>query len=498
MNAKNLIKKFKDLGEQWADGEMTIEQWERNGKKFNLTPKQTEFLNSKDRYCLFSGGFGCGKTLTLITKALLMCVMFPDNRVLLGRKTISDIERALLPDFFELVPHKWYRYKVKEGTINFFNGSQIILFGLDSLQDGSMADIKKAQQKLKSLNLGGYFIDQLEEVEYDAWEVLNSRLRRTNVPFRQGNMTCNPANFWAYQYFKLKQNRVEGEWLAAAPDKTKGRKLIEGSMVDNKANLPADYLEDQLNHDEAYVNRYVYGIWSPDYLIDAVVFAKEHIKKQEIIKREVLFSEEGVDFFEEPKHGVEYQMGVDSSEGSVDYSSISIINTLTGDKAAAFHQKIPIPGLIQKVRYLYFRFNRCRIVPESNAAGMALLQGIRDLNVFIRKVMDDHEGAETEKLGWKTSHATKQMLISNFQNLLRKNFVRINDTATIDEMKTFIWSDAAKQQGAGAQRGFHDDNLMATMLSYWEITPKEKNDFIADEIERRYAQTRINKFKQFI
>jgi hypothetical protein len=151
-------------------------------------PVQADFISDMTSdFCLNSGGFGSGKSLALYIKLILMCKCFPNNKVLLGRKTMSDIERAILPELFELMPSSWYTYEVKKGLITFSNNSQIILFGLDAMQSGGIADIKKAQQKLKSLNLGAYFIDQLEEVEYEVIEVLNSRLRRNDVPVRQGN-----------------------------------------------------------------------------------------------------------------------------------------------------------------------------------------------------------------------------------------------------------------------------------------------------------------------
>src|SRR3990167_4407534 len=206
-------------------GGKKLYELELNGKVFNLNPIQAEFISDfKSKYCLNAGGFGSGKSTGLYIKLLLHLLFFPGNRVLLGRKTLSDIDRATLPELFELMPVEWYHHRVKDCVINLFNGSQIILFGLDAMQSGSVADIKKAQQKLKSLNLGAYFIDQLEEVEWEVIKVLNSRLRRIGTNSRQGNATCNPANFWAYD--KYVANPVEGY------------RLFQSSMYDNRENLP--------------------------------------------------------------------------------------------------------------------------------------------------------------------------------------------------------------------------------------------------------------------
>jgi hypothetical protein len=453
MNLNQFQKEMSELGKQWAKGKK-IQTYDLGEKKITFLPNQAKFINSKKRFVLSVGGYGSGKSLTLAVKMILMCLCYPNNTVLLGRKHLSDLDLTVLPDLFDLMYSKWYTHRVKDGIIKFFNGSKIVLFGLDALQEGSLADIKKAQQKIKGLNLGAYFIDQLEEVERDVFFSLNSRLRRKDVPWRQGNMTCNPANFWAYDFFKANP----------APN----TEVVESSMVDNKANLPADYIEDQLNHDENYVKRFVYGEWTPEIMTEKAVFAQEYIKR--FVPRVPVAVEEGCEIYEEPKVGVKYQIGVDPSEGSVDPSSISVVAD-NGTKVAKYNGKIPISALGEKVKFLYYKYNKPLIIPEANASGQALLLQIRDLRVFERKVYDEKFDKDTSKLGWKTSYQSKQALISNFQELLRADFPKIYDQKTINEFMTFVWSDSAQQKGAGAQRNFHDDDVMSTLLAYWQLNP---------------------------
>lgn len=448
------VKLGKDLLEGKKISEITLK-----GKLYKLNPIQSEFVSDlKSDYCLNAGGYGSGKSLALYIKLVLFVKCFPGNRVLLGRKTLSDIDRAVLPELFELIPPTWYEHRVKDGLINFSNGSQIILFGLDAMQSGGIADIKKAQQKLKSLNLGAYFIDQLEEVEYEVFEVLNSRLRRAEVPMRQGNMDCNPANFWAYDYF------------VANP--RPGHKLYQSSMYDNRDNLPEDYLRKQEAMGEEYVRRFVKGEWTTDVLLKGTVFAKEHIRALEVLVRQPSANEEGCEIFEQPIRGMEYRMGVDPSEGVTDPSSISVVS-FNGTKVAKFNGKVPIIGLADRVKFLYYKYQKPLIIPESNASGAALLREIRDLRVYKRKQLDYKHDIETEKLGFRMTYDSKQQLIIHFQSLLRDRKVKIYDKKTIEEMKSFMWSNEASQQGAGAARGFHDDDIISTLLAYWEFSPRK-------------------------
>lgn len=430
-------------------------------------PVQSDFIcDFTSDFCLNSGGFGSGKSLALYIKLILLCKCFPGNRVLLGRKTLSDIDRAVLPELFDLMPPTWYEHRVKDGLINFTNGSQIILFGLDAMQTGGVQDIKKAEQKLKSLNLGAYFIDQLEEVEHPVFIQLNSRLRRTDVPFRQGNMDCNPANFWAYHQFK-KQQMWTGEGWTDDPN-SKSR-LYESSMLYNP-NLPWDYIRKQMAGGDDYVKRFVRGEWTTDTLLKGTVFAKENIRFLEQMQREPIAREEGCEIYEIPRTGLIYRMGVDPSEGITDPSSISVVSS-EGRKVAKFNGKVPIQGLADKVKFLYFKYYKPLIIPESNSSGTALIREIRDLNVYRRKQLEYKTDIETEKLGFRTSWDSKQQLISHFQKLLRDHIPKIHDRNTIEEMKSFMWSNEATQQGAGAARGFHDDDIMSTLLAYWDFNP---------------------------
>ena len=488
-------KKYKfDYTEKEFIERATASGWKEEHIKYALDfrkenpPVQSKFIcDFKSKFCLDSGGWGSGKSTALYIKLILFCKCFPGNRVLLGRRTLSDIDRAVLPELFDLMQPSWYTHKVKDGLINFTNGSQIILFGLDAMQSGSVADIKKADQKLKSLNLGAYFIDQLEEVEYSVFKTLNSRLRRMDVPFRQGNMDCNPANFWAYHYFKDgKMLDSEGQWI---PNPAKDKAKLYMSSMLNNPHLPGDYIEEQLNSGDSYVRRFVKGEWSTDILIKGTVFSKEKIAWLQSFVRPPSKMEEGCEIFEEPKEGERYRMGVDPSEGIVDPSSISVIDG-HGRKVAKFNGMLPLQGVEDKVKFLYYKYRKPMIVAEANAAGAALIRGIRDLNVYRRKQLDYKFDKTTEKLGFKMSWESKQQLIDHFQKLLIEKIPRIYDLKTIEEMKSFIWTDQASRQGASAASSFHDDDIISTMLAFWDFSPQKVE-------QQRFAETQTYTPKKF-
>ena len=272
INQDQALIKYKELGEEWLKGAKITEWTFPDGKTIKLSKSQIKFLNSQKRYVLYSGGFACGKSLALLILMIFSCLFFPKSQILLGRKTRMDLDRTTLPELFNLInqfiPTDWYRHKVKEGIIEFWNGSIIILFGLDALQgEGSQSDIKKAQQRIKSLNLSGIFLEQLEEIEKSVFESLTARLRKADVPIRLFRATTNPANYWAYSFFVVN------------PKKRKDIEIIEGSMLENKEHLPKDYLEDQLSKDKNYIERFVKGKWNMSILLQSTVFGKSQIER---------------------------------------------------------------------------------------------------------------------------------------------------------------------------------------------------------------------------
>lgn len=454
----NLYSEYEKQGKDWLGGKIYIEAF--NG--VNLNDKQWEFVNSKTRYSLISGGFASGKTTAFIVKLILLSLWFPGNRILLGRRSRTDVERATLPDFMDICPEGIYEHKVGPGKIVFGNGSEIIFFGLEALQAGAGQDIKKAEQAIKSLNLGAVFIDQLEEVEERVFEALSGRLRR-NVGFQQMCFTTNPANFWAYDYFKVNPR--------------KNTLLIETSMLDNKNNLTEDFIADQLSKGEKYVRRYVYGEWSPDSLVEGGVFSQETIKKQQFYVREPKREFDGIKIWEEPSANYEYQIGIDPSEGAVDPSVIKVICKETGEEVAMYKAFIPIAPLTEKaiqIAIMYSLKRKPLLVPEATGIGAALIEALKLTgysHIYEREIFSQREKKTTKKLGFHTNYATKSQLIEHGKNLFDKGMLKLRSIACLEEMKTFIYSNEVAKRGAGAQSGYHDDEIMATLLACWNIQP---------------------------
>lgn len=429
-------------------------------REWELNPSQVKFWESKKKFVLFSGGYGSGKSLMLILKAIDLSLRYPKNYILMGRRTYPELRDSLMKEFFTVCPDALLEdYLKAEGRVVFTNGSEIIFRHLDTV----------AESEIRSLNLGQAFIDQAEDISRDVVMGLRGRLRREGIldEDRKIYMTCNPALTWLFDEFKLNP-KPEYE-------------VIEASSYENAKNLPPSYLEDLAKYPEAYRRQFVEGIWDMSLLSENAVFDREHIERLQGMVREPERVREGLRIFREFEPGHRYQMGIDAAEGSEDGSSskkdeaaITIVDLTEEEEVASWAGRIPPDALAERaVLYSSFysdRRGKCLLVPEMNSIGLALVNKLSsyDVDIFVREEYDKVANRPLQKVGWRTTRQTKPLLVARFQELLRKRNPRVYSRETVDQMKSFVYSNLAKKQGMGAKEGFHDDRLISLLLAFWQ------------------------------
>ena len=314
--------RFEKLDEQGTPTGEVLNSWE-------LNPSQEKFWDSKRKFVLFSGGYGCGKSLMLTLKAIDLATRYPGNYILMGRETYPELRDTLLKEFFLICPdYLIENYLKAEGRVIFPNKSEIIFRHLDTM----------AESEIRSMNLGAAFIDQAEDVSKEVFDGLRGRLRRDGVPDedRKIYLSCNPALTWLFGEFK-QQRKPEYE-------------VIEASTLENEKNLPRGYVEDLLKYPESYKRQYVYGIWDMSLLSEGTVFAREHIETLMLYAKDPIKEKEGLKIFKEFESGHRYQMGIDAAEGSAsgDNAVIVIADLDTLEEVASFTGKVPPDVLADK------------------------------------------------------------------------------------------------------------------------------------------------------
>lgn len=405
----------------------------------------------------------CGKSMIMLLRVLYECMFQDNNYFLVGRTTYQEIHDVLIKEFMEICPESWmkeYR-KTPHPTVvlHTFNGktSEIIFRNLDGMSQG----------ELLGLNLGGFAIDQAEDVPEEVFLTLKGRLRRANIKHRVF-MTSNPKLSWLYRAFKQEPEP--------------NYKLIEASTLENKKNLPEDYINDLLNYPPSWKRQYVDGIWDASLLSDNIVFAREHIEELGAHVHAPLEVKEGVNIYRKHVPGHRYQIGIDSSEGvdttedsirksQKDSGVIVVWDKTAEEEVAMFSARIPPRVLAEKAVLIASWYENPEMVPEMNSMGLALTDKLDELGysrVYRRKEFDRVTKKTMKKVGWRMTAASKQLAISYFSDLMRLRKPRIYSRETVEEMKTFVYTDNAKKKGAGAQQGFHDDKIVATLLACFD------------------------------
>lgn len=212
--------------------------------EFELFPKQDAFIFDEHRFSGYGGGFGNGKTLAGSFKTYFHCQQ-KDAFFLIGRRHATDLTDSTMRDFLQLFGDKG-KFSPKNGSFKFYRDgkpwSEVIFRHLDDLQS------------LTNMNLSGFWIDQAEETSEDAFNFLIGRLRRP-VHHREGFVTFNMnGHDWIWRRF-LKKIGTDGKSLPNAEDFF----LVTASTLENKSNLPEDYLKSLLSQPKEYIKRFVEG-----------------------------------------------------------------------------------------------------------------------------------------------------------------------------------------------------------------------------------------------
>ena len=146
------------------------------------TPKQEEALDylsaqSDIEQLLYGGSAGSGKTLLGCDWQLKRRLKYAGTRGLIGRAVLKKLRLSTMKTFWQLLasyglqPEIHYKYHGGDQVITFYNGSEIILMDLAD----SPSDVEF--QKLGSIEITDYFVDEAGEISMRCADILDSRTR---------------------------------------------------------------------------------------------------------------------------------------------------------------------------------------------------------------------------------------------------------------------------------------------------------------------------------
>lgn len=161
-----------------------------------------EALNYRGSEVLLAGPAGTGKSRAALEKVHLVCLMSPNVRALILRKTARSLATSALKTWERDV----IKQAVRDGTVNYYggsarepaqyrykNGSSVAIGGLDD------------PMKIMSTEYDLVYIQEATEVTETDWENVTTRLRNGAISFQQLIADCNPG---APTHFLLERDKA--------------------------------------------------------------------------------------------------------------------------------------------------------------------------------------------------------------------------------------------------------------------------------------------------
>jgi phage terminase large subunit len=226
-----------------------------------LTKKQSQVLDRLEdkitKEIIFGGGAGGAKSFVGVYWLMKMCLKYPETRWLMGRKKLKTLKETTLNSFLEVAKlqgvliDEHFKINHQSNIISFFNGSEILMKDLAYYPADPNFD------ELGSLEITGAFIDECNQLNELAWQIVKSRIRYKLdeydlIPKILG--TCNPSKNFVYKEFYKKQK--DG---SIQPTKV----FIQSLVTDNPF-ISQHYIENLQSLPKASKERLLFGNWETD------------------------------------------------------------------------------------------------------------------------------------------------------------------------------------------------------------------------------------------
>lgn len=469
-----------------------------------------DIFYDRTRFVVCKGGGGSGKSFGIAEILVYRMVAEEGHKMLIIRK----VDNTLRDSCFALVKEIINLYKVQdlftinksEMTItNKYNGNMMLFKGL---QD---------PERIKSINgITDIWVEEATELEVADFRQLNIRLRTRSKNPLQMFMTFNPVSITHWLKAEFWDNRKPNALT------------IETTYKDNKflVQEARDVLESFKDTDPYYYAVYCLGQWGitgqtvfPAQLVqERLLYLKDLYKANKLIKGYYIYEkdsyidevgqvqirikddsikfiedEEGyITVYKRPEMYTPYIVGVDTSEGvGGDAHCANVVNNITSEQVALLHNStLDEDILAEQVYCLGKDYNTALIAVEVNYSThpQKLLEQFKYPNLYLREQQDSIGVNLVNKFGWKTTSATRPVIIAEMIAFIRENINKINDITLLEEMLTFVRN---KNGRAEADVGAHDDTILAAAISLCNSVRNQQSYLPLIEEEKKSIRDRL-------
>jgi hypothetical protein len=223
---------------------------------------QWRFNKSRHKIQIFAGGFGNGKTTSVVIKGLQIAKDYPYSSGLVARETYPKLNDTIRKEFYKWTPPDWVKKwpTQEDNSMHLINGTTIHFRYI--AQRGKNQEDGSTTSNLLSAAYDWIIVDQIEDpgIGYKDFLDLLGRLRGDAA--YQGDdetmpdtgprffmITLNPSRTWIYKkvvwpYIQWKEHGIFLPDLIIDPDtKEPMLDVFQGPTRENAENLAPDFIK---------------------------------------------------------------------------------------------------------------------------------------------------------------------------------------------------------------------------------------------------------------
>lgn len=181
-----------------------------------------------------------------------------------------------------------------------------------------------------------------------------------------------------------------------------------------------------------------------------------------------------------------FVVAADTAAGGGDYCSVQFLSKTNLDLPLVYHEKTLATDMTNKLLPVLEKLSeQTGIKPvvayERNNGGLFEMERLATLNrrnkftVFMMPEYGSEDSDVSKKYGWDTNTATRPKMLSDLKEAVDKRLLTIYDKPTITELYSFVTVRTSNSWKAQAERGSHDDLVIALAIAWqlYQITPMD-------------------------
>jgi hypothetical protein len=194
------------------------------------------------------------------------------------------------------------------------------------------------------------------------------------------------------------------------------------------------------------------------------------------------FKDGDIEIFQYPKFDDNFVIGADCALGvGQDYSACAVMNTKNEVVALYRNNRVDPTRYGDLLFYLGRYYNNALLAVESNSLGIATLNRLKQMNyvnLYHQTKVANVSNEEGSRLGWRTTQATKPMIVAHLKNAIENDDINLASPRIIQECLSYV---ADANGRTNAITGGHDDTVIATAIAF-EVLRTHRDRLVSNRV----------------